>query len=74
MADKLEEINDVTTKNSIMNDLEEILEKMNGPSRELLEEMIASAERNPDNQTRAIERLLREKIHSIDETIEGVEE
>ena len=74
MAEKSEKMNEITTRNSILGDLKVIIEKMKGPSKELLEEMIITAERNPNDQTRAIERLLQEKIHSIDTIQEEVDE
>ena len=58
---------------SIITDLMKVEDKLKGQSKDLLKEMITTAERNPDEQTRAIERLLQEKIYSLNATLEEVD-
>ena len=59
---------------SIVEDLNAIKDKMDGPSLRLLEEMIQACERNPSDQARAIERLLEKRVSDFDIEEEEVEE
>ena len=73
MTDHLSEdgSEEVPSLTSITEDLIAIREKLTGHSQELLEEMIDATQRNPDEQIRAIERLLEMKLQEIGKQVGG---